>query len=140
MLCVRWSLGILIYEMLTSYTPFRDINSEVKTPENILRGEVIYPWCIESKARNLLKQLITADILQRLGDGDGSSNIKNHPWFAGVKWDKIGRKKISVPYKPPIRVGVGDTSQFQRSDTESYVILSEASEYVNGHETSFEGF
>src|ERR1700728_4683433 len=57
----RWSLGILIFEMLCGFTPFWDGGSPVKIYENILKGRVKYPPYIHHDAQDLLVQLITAD-------------------------------------------------------------------------------
>ncbi|KAL2271695.1 hypothetical protein VTJ83DRAFT_1066 [Remersonia thermophila] len=118
-----WSLGILIYEMLCGYTPFWDSGSPMKIYENILRGKVKYPSYINPDAQNLLERLITADLTKRLGNlYGGSQDVKNHPWFAEVTWDRLARKDIDAPYSPPIRAGTGDASQFDRypEETEQY--------------------
>ncbi|KAK3302090.1 kinase-like domain-containing protein [Chaetomium strumarium] len=118
-----WSLGILIYEMLCGYTPFYDSGSAMKIYENILRGRVKYPAYINPDAQDLLERLITADLTKRLGNlYGGSQDVKNHPWFAEVTWDRLARKDIDAPYSPPVRAGAGDASQFDRypEETEQY--------------------
>ncbi|KAK4043169.1 camp-dependent protein kinase type 2 [Parachaetomium inaequale] len=118
-----WSLGILIYEMLCGYTPFWDSGSPMKIYENILRGKVKYPAYVNPDAQNLLERLITADLTKRLGNlYGGSQDVKNHPWFAEVTWDRLARKDIDAPYSPPVRAGAGDASQFDRypEETEQY--------------------
>ncbi|KAK4123726.1 Pkinase-domain-containing protein [Parathielavia appendiculata] len=118
-----WSLGILIYEMLCGYTPFWDSGSPMKIYENILRGKVKYPAYINPDAQNLLERLITADLTKRLGNlYGGPQDVKNHPWFAEVTWDRLARKDIDAPYSPPVKAGMGDASQFDRypEETEQY--------------------
>ncbi|RAK74583.1 cAMP-dependent protein kinase catalytic subunit pkaC [Aspergillus fijiensis CBS 313.89] len=118
-----WSLGILIFEMLCGFTPFWDSGSPVKIYENILRGRVKYPPYLHPDAVDLLSQLITADLTKRLGNlHGGSEDVKNHPWFAEVTWDRLARKDIDAPYVPPIRGGQGDASQYDRypEETEQY--------------------
>ncbi|RJE20888.1 camp-dependent protein kinase [Aspergillus sclerotialis] len=118
-----WSLGILIFEMLCGFTPFWDSGSPVKIYENILRGRVKYPPYLHPDAVDLLSQLITADLTKRLGNlHGGSEDVKNHPWFAEVTWDRLARKDIDAPYVPPIRGGQGDASQYDKypEETESY--------------------
>ncbi|KAJ9137287.1 cAMP-dependent protein kinase type 2 [Pleurostoma richardsiae] len=118
-----WSLGILIYEMLCGYTPFWDSGSPMKIYENILRGKVKYPAYINQDAQDLLERLITADLTKRLGNlYGGSQDVKNHPWFAEVTWDRLSRKDIDAPYTPPVKAGAGDASQFDRypEDPERY--------------------
>ncbi|SPO01096.1 probable cAMP-dependent protein kinase [Cephalotrichum gorgonifer] len=118
-----WSLGILIYEMLCGYTPFWDGGSPMKIYENILRGKVKYPEYMHPDARDLLERLVTADITKRLGNlYHGSADVKNHPWFSEVTWERLARKDIDAPYTPPVKAGVGDTSLFDRypEETEQY--------------------
>ncbi|KAI9934914.1 hypothetical protein ASPWEDRAFT_660030 [Aspergillus wentii DTO 134E9] len=118
-----WSLGILIFEMLCGFTPFWDSGSPVKIYENILRGRIKYPPYLHPDAVDLLSQLITADLTKRLGNlHGGSDDVKSHPWFAEVTWDRLARKDIDAPYVPPIRGGQGDASQYDRypEETEHY--------------------
>ncbi|KAK2004811.1 Pkinase-domain-containing protein [Colletotrichum falcatum] len=118
-----WSLGILIYEMLCGYTPFWDSGSPMKIYENILKGKVKYPAYINPDAQDLLEKLITADLTKRLGNlYAGPNDVKNHPWFAEVTWDRLARKDIDAPYTPPVKAGAGDASQFDRypEDPERY--------------------
>lgn len=109
-----WSLGVLIFEMLTGYTPFYD-KTPMKTYENILQCQVRYPSYLHPDALDLLQKLITKDLSRRLGNlQGGSADVKAHPWFAEVIWDKLLSKDIETPYEPPIQAGVGDTSLFDR--------------------------
>ncbi|KAM0249033.1 hypothetical protein ACHAQJ_009201 [Trichoderma viride] len=129
-----WSLGILIYEMLCGYTPFWDSGSPMRIYENILKGKVKYPAYINPDAQNLLERLITADLTKRLGNlFGGSQDVKNHPWFAEVTWDRLARKDIDAPYTPPVKAGAGDASQFDRypEDPEKYGGPGGADEYGN---------
>ncbi|BCS26463.1 cAMP-dependent protein kinase catalytic subunit pkaC [Aspergillus puulaauensis] len=118
-----WSLGILIFEMLCGFTPFWDQGSPVKIYQNILQGRVKFPPYLHPDAVDLLSRLITADLTKRLGNlHAGSEDIKNHPWFAEVTWERLLRKEIDAPYVPPIRGGQGDASQYEnyQEETEAY--------------------
>ncbi|KAL3469606.1 kinase-like domain-containing protein [Aspergillus californicus] len=118
-----WSLGILIFEMLCGFTPFWDQGSPVKIYQNILAGRVKFPPYLHPDAVDLLSRLITADLTKRLGNlHAGPGDIKNHPWFAEVTWERLLRKEIDAPYVPPIRGGQGDASQYEsyQEETESY--------------------
>ncbi|KAI0408743.1 Pkinase-domain-containing protein [Xylaria palmicola] len=117
-----WSLGILIYEMLCGYTPFWDSGSPMKIYENILRGKVRYPAYVHPDAQDLLERLITPDLTKRLGNlYGGPQDVKEHPWFAEVTWDRLSRKDIDAPYTPPVKAGAGDASQFDRYPEETDV-------------------
>ncbi|KAI9733747.1 MAG: camp-dependent protein kinase catalytic subunit [Claussenomyces sp. TS43310] len=118
-----WSLGILIFEMLCGYTPFWDGGSPMKIYENILKGRVKYPYYILPDAQDLLQRLITADLTKRLGNlHGGSADVKSHPWFSEVTWERLAKKDIDAPYVPPVKAGVGDSSQFDKypEETEQY--------------------
>ncbi|KAK9469946.1 kinase-like domain-containing protein [Lipomyces arxii] len=107
-----WSLGILIFEMLTGYTPFYD-QTPMRTYEKVLQCDVRYPNYILPEARDLLSNLITRDLTRRLGNlANGPSDVKNHPWFAEVDWERVLSKRIDTPYEPPIR-HAGDASLFE---------------------------
>lgn len=107
-----WSLGVLIFEMLAGYTPFYD-STPMKTYEKILAGKVHYPSFFQPDVIDLLTKLITADLTRRLGNLiNGPADIRNHPWFLEVVWEKLLAKDIETPYEPPITAGVGDSSLF----------------------------
>ncbi|KAL8707558.1 MAG: hypothetical protein Q9220_007450 [cf. Caloplaca sp. 1 TL-2023] len=119
----KWSLGILIFEMLCGFTPFWDAGSPIKIYENILKGKVKYPPYIHPDAQDLLQRLITPDLTKRLGNlHAGSKDVMNHSWFAEVTWERLARKDIDAPYVPPVQGGIGDSSQFDKypEDPEKY--------------------
>ena len=116
----RWSLGILVFEMLAGFTPFWDSGSPLKIYENILKGRVKYPPYIHPDAQDLLAKLITSDLTKRLGNlHGGSRDIMHHPWFAEVTWERLAKKDIDAPYVPPVRGGAGDASLFDKYPEES---------------------
>ncbi|OVF09340.1 putative cAMP-dependent protein kinase catalytic subunit [Clavispora lusitaniae] len=107
-----WSLGVLIYEMLAGYTPFYD-STPMKIYEKILSGKIHFPSLMHPDVVDLLSRLITADLSSRLGNLlNGPADIRNHPWFSEVVWEKLLAKDIETPYEPPIAAGVGDSSLF----------------------------
>ncbi|KAK5959913.1 cAMP-dependent protein kinase PWA37_002748 [Arxiozyma heterogenica] len=109
-----WSFGIIIYEMLAGYTPFYDSNT-IKIYEKILNAPLKFPEYFDSLVQDLLRGLINRNLSQRLGNlQGGTEDVKNHPWFEEVVWDKILARCIETPYEPPIRHGQGDSSQFDR--------------------------
>lgn len=115
-----WSLGILIFEMLTGYTPFYS-QSHMRTYEKILHAEVVFPSYLSPVAIDLLKRLITKDLSARLGNlVGGAADVKSHQWFSEVNWKKLLAREIETPYEPPIQIGSGDASQFERYAEENY--------------------
>nr|AML76739.1 putative LOV domain-containing protein [Canella winterana] len=82
-----WAVGILLYEMLYGYTPFRG-KTRKKTFANILHKELKFPGSIPVSlhARQLMYSLLHRDPKNRLGSHEGASEIKQHPFFHGVNW------------------------------------------------------
>lgn len=95
----------------------------MKIYENIVHGRVKYPPFLVADAQDLLSQLITPDLTKRLGNlRGGPADVKNHPWFAEVTWDRLAKKDIDAPYLPPVKAGQGDASLFDTypEETEQY--------------------
>ncbi|XP_010922472.1 phototropin-1A isoform X2 [Elaeis guineensis] len=82
-----WALGILLYEMLYGYTPFRG-KTRQKTFANILHKDLKFPGSISVSlpARQLMYRLLHRDPRNRLGSCEGANEIKQHPFFRGINW------------------------------------------------------
>ena len=52
-----WTLGILIYEMLSSYPPFYD-EDPMKTYAKIMHGKIAFPSHFSKEAIDLVKKLL----------------------------------------------------------------------------------
>lgn len=85
-----WTLGILIYEMLFGFTPFKGDNTN-QTFSNILKNDVIFPNNneISRTCKDLIKRLLTKNETKRLGSKLGASDIKRHPFFKKVQWSLL---------------------------------------------------
>lgn len=58
---------------------------------------------IPKLARDLLQGLLEVDPVRRLGSGPaGWSDVKAHPWFAGVAWDAVAKRALTPPLVPPV--------------------------------------
>ncbi|KAI0068805.1 hypothetical protein BV25DRAFT_1791490 [Artomyces pyxidatus] len=85
-----WALGVITYEFLYGAPPFHDETPE-KVFENILSGHI--EWMDEyvdysREARDFMERLLTLDPTRRLGV-NGAEEVKAHPFFAGIEWDKV---------------------------------------------------
>ncbi|PON84158.1 Phototropin [Trema orientale] len=82
-----WALGILLYEMLYGYTPFRG-KTRQKTFANILHKDLKFPGSIpvSLQAKQLMYRLLHRDPKNRLGSREGANEVKRHPFFRGVNW------------------------------------------------------
>ncbi|XP_078515354.1 ribosomal protein S6 kinase beta-2 [Lissotriton helveticus] len=106
-----WSLGALMYDMLTGSPPFTAENRK-KTIEKILKGKLIFPPYLTPDARDLLKKLLKRNSTSRLGGGPADAlDIQRHPFFRHVNWDELLARRIDPPFKPYLQSD-DDVSQF----------------------------
>jgi len=110
-----WSLGILVFELLSKRTPFR-AKDDLAIYEGILRGihSVQFPYKISRKAESLIKSLCRQDPSERLGyQKAGISDIRKHRWFQGFDWEGLLVQKVVAPHVPDIK-NPFDVSNFER--------------------------
>lgn len=96
-----FSLGSLLYEMLTGSPPFYDPDTE-KMFWKIQNEPLHLPKYFSKDVKNLLQGLLNKDPIKRLGS-DFISDIKDHPWCASIHWQKLYKKKIRPPFRPNFR-------------------------------------
>ncbi|QCE09170.1 protein-serine/threonine kinase [Vigna unguiculata] len=82
-----WALGVLAHEMVYGTTPFKGRNRKetfhnvlLKTPEFVGKKTAL---------TDLISRLLEKDPSKRLGYVRGASEIKEHEFFRGVKWDLL---------------------------------------------------
>ncbi|ORZ24652.1 kinase-like domain-containing protein [Absidia repens] len=97
-----WNLGILMYEMLTGYTPFRSANKD-KTLDSIQEKKLQVPYYLSNDAKSLLNQLLRKNPNVRLGNGtEGVQRIKSHGFFREIDWIKLKARQLTPPVNPVV--------------------------------------
>ncbi|KAA8524936.1 hypothetical protein F0562_011426 [Nyssa sinensis] len=98
-----WAFGVLIYELLYGRTPFKGESKEA-TLRNIASTRGVRLHATErveeevgmAEAMDLIERLLVNDPRKRLGCVGGATEIKQHPFFNGIKWPLIRN------YRPPL--------------------------------------
>lgn len=106
-----WSLGALMYDMLTGAPPFLGENRK-QSIEKILKGKLLLPPYLSQDARDILKRLLNRCVHNRLGaSSQDAMEIKSHIFFQNINWQKLLTLDIDPPFKPILQ-SEEDSSNF----------------------------
>lgn len=97
-----WTLGVLLYEMLTGLPPFYHENTN-EMYRKILSEPLYFPGSdiVPPAAKDLLTKLLNRNPAERLG-ANGSSEIKAHRFFDAIDWRKLLQRKYEPAFKPSV--------------------------------------
>ncbi|XP_046753310.1 cGMP-dependent protein kinase, isozyme 2 forms cD4/T1/T3A/T3B isoform X1 [Diprion similis] len=115
-----WSLGVLMYELLTGTPPFTGADP-MKTYNIILKGidAIEFPRSITRNATALIKKLCRDNPAERLGyQKGGISEIQKHKWFDGFNWEGLRARTLEPPIMPRVR-NATDTTNFDEYPPDS---------------------
>ena len=88
-----YGIGAVLYEMISGTPPF--FSNEIETLFKKIRNcQLILHHYFSEELKDLLKQLLEKDPNKRLGVFD-KEELKNHPFFKGIIWDKLKNKEIN---------------------------------------------
>ena len=95
-----WQLGILLYELVMGVPPFYHKKMDVKI-KKIRTQEVKKTFHMSENVFDLISKLLQKDPTRRLGHSrQDAEQIKSHPFFKGIDWEKLQKKEIEPPVEP----------------------------------------
>jgi serine/threonine protein kinase len=114
-----WSLGMLLYEMLTGLPPWytkdrRELFRRIQT------APLTFPRTISPQAQAIIRGLLQRNVHTRLGHQrtNGIEGIKSHEFFNGIDWVKLFNRELPTPFNPSkLNHGETDVSNFDKSFT-----------------------
>ncbi|KZW04120.1 hypothetical protein EXIGLDRAFT_600010 [Exidia glandulosa HHB12029] len=89
-----WAMGVITYEFLYGIPPFHAETPE-KVFDNIISRRIEWHEDLidySPEARDFMERLLVTDPARRLG-ANGATEVKAHPWFADIEWDKVMQSK-----------------------------------------------
>eukprot|EP00475_Leptophrys_vorax_P009088 TRINITY_DN15979_c0_g2_i1.p1 TRINITY_DN15979_c0_g2~~TRINITY_DN15979_c0_g2_i1.p1 ORF type:complete len:546 (-),score=114.26 TRINITY_DN15979_c0_g2_i1:227-1864(-) len=116
-----WSVGILLYELLTGHSPFYNSDDVVSLYQRILTGPLSFSQGMSSAVKDLIGKLLHRVPTRRLGYGPGDvEHVKAHPFFDSIDWELLYHKQIKPPFKPTFSnvTTDDDVSQFDHEFTD----------------------
>uniref|UniRef100_A0AAY4EV73 cGMP-dependent protein kinase n=1 Tax=Denticeps clupeoides TaxID=299321 RepID=A0AAY4EV73_9TELE len=129
-----WSLGILVFELLTGSPPFTG-SDPIKIYTMVLHGieKVDIPKRISKHPENLIRRLCKLNPAERLGNKkNGIIDIKKHKWFQGFNWEGLRQRKLDSPLRREL-TGPLDHSYFDTFPPE----LEEPPDELSGWDRDF---
>lgn len=97
-----WSLGVVMFEMLTGVLPFQGANRK-DTMQQIMKAKLCMPHYLSPEAQSLLRCLFKRNPQNRLGSGPrGGKDIMDHVFFALIDFGKLFTRQVTPPFIPAI--------------------------------------
>jgi novel protein kinase C epsilon type len=135
-----WSVGIMIFEMITGYPPFLydeeenwdDCREQEKLLQKIINDEVQYPQYMSPAAVSIVMQLLTKEPSERL---DSFEALRQHPFFEEIDWKDLKGKRVVPPEVQKL------ANKETTADIESFgKLLQDDNEPFIMNQNLFEGF
>lgn len=133
-----WSLGAVMYELLTGLPPWYSQDWRVMR-KRIIDQPLHLPSYLSEEAKDLLRGLLNKNPLDRLGSSGGSVEIKRHHFFRNIDWQMITFREVYPPIRPCESTGsIEDASNFDAEFTRLSIGSVDSS--ICGSYDDFKGF
>jgi len=117
-----WCLGVLVYELLSSFPPFFD-DEPMGTYRKIIQGKFKFPKYFTPEARDLIARLLRTKPTKRLAVmKGGADSIRKHNWYVSSKfqWEELKEGALVAPIIPEVK-SIDDISNFDQRDKRASV-------------------
>lgn len=91
-----YSLGVVLYEMLSGTTPFRTSNID-SLFTSILKDKLTFPSHFSKSARDFISKAMQKDPAKR----GCIQTMLNHPFMRAIDWEKLERGQLEPPRLGP---------------------------------------
>jgi len=137
-----WTLGVLLFEMLSSTPPF--VDHEVHAVyKKILKSHVRFPRFFSKTSKTLILGLLRKKQTRRLGViKGGADTIRNHPFFEQAEewdWESLQNQTMQPPIIPELEDAF-DLHNFADTLSDSESESEEAQSIEESEEEFFDGF
>ena len=95
-----YCLGCVLYIMLTGSLPYFQGNWTEMYQRRVNGAVLQFPKGVPRLAMDMCARLLDSDPKLRIGSAGGAEEVRQHPWLAGMDWERLYSKQITPPIKP----------------------------------------
>lgn len=98
-----YGFGCLLYQLLTGKEPFSTREDDENQEEEAVSPttQLSWPSYISKNAKDLISRLLNRNNEERLSF-NSICEIKKHPFFAQVNWEKMSTRSVYPPHTPSV--------------------------------------